>query len=183
MTRRAVSLGVRNLLKEVTLTNMPKLEWKLNYKDDIFFVGSCFSEVISSHLQQRVFNVAYNPLGIMFNPISIQKCVGMIKNVNKRDIVDSVFQDKNQPDIFHSWDCHTTFSNSDRDILINSIYISLERSLNALSKSKAIFVTLGSSFVHRHVDSQLVVSNCHKRKDILTVCCNIFEFVYIFLLF
>jgi hypothetical protein len=49
--------------------------WKLDHSTDMVFVGSCFSENISEELRKLSFRALSNPMGIIYNPLSIAQCV------------------------------------------------------------------------------------------------------------
>ena len=44
---------------------------KINYIDNIFLIGSCFTEHIGKRLEELKFPVLQNPNGILFDPISV----------------------------------------------------------------------------------------------------------------
>jgi hypothetical protein len=46
-------------------------ESKLNYKQKLLFVGSCFAENIGELMQQSKFDTVLNSHGIIYNPQSI----------------------------------------------------------------------------------------------------------------
>src|SRR5437764_432509 len=49
----------------------PPLPEKIDHKDKILMMGSCFAENIGHYLTKYKFNCKINPNGILFNPNSI----------------------------------------------------------------------------------------------------------------
>jgi hypothetical protein len=64
-----------------------KSEHNLNFNSPCFFIGSCFSDNISTMLSHRKFPVLSNPSGILFDILSIERCIEDI--VTKRQYVFS----------------------------------------------------------------------------------------------
>jgi hypothetical protein len=52
--------------------------WKIDHTTPIHLIGSCFTDTISNSLKSYKFNSYSNGQGIMFNPISISKCLDNI---------------------------------------------------------------------------------------------------------
>ena len=46
-------------------------EYPIGYRDNLFLIGSCFSENMGAKLNTHLFNVLENSHGILFNPISV----------------------------------------------------------------------------------------------------------------
>ena len=46
---------------------------KINYRQPLLLIGSCFTEEIGNKLLQMKYNVLQNPAGILFNPVSISR--------------------------------------------------------------------------------------------------------------
>ncbi len=50
---------------------LPGYEKKLDYRQKIVLMGSCFAENIGEKLTSRCFSVDVNPFGILYNPVSV----------------------------------------------------------------------------------------------------------------
>ena len=48
---------------------------KINHKQNLLLIGSCFTEQIGNKFSNHKFSVLENPNGILFNPISITKSI------------------------------------------------------------------------------------------------------------
>ena len=137
---------------------------KLEYSSKICFIGSCFSENISSQLYKRKFSVKSNPSGILFNPISIADCLHYLGG-NKVFTSDDIFIDNTNRDIIHSYKHHSSYSNLliNRDTMLSHMNNDMISFATHLKESIVLFVTLGSAFVYQLQSSGNIVANCHKR--------------------
>jgi hypothetical protein len=143
-----------------------KLAWKLDYSSKCIFIGSCFSQNISAKLKRLKFPVLSNPQGILFNPISIEKCLNNIVHNPLSDQHLDIILDK-PSQIYHAWDCHSELSSMNKEELITNILTERLEAQTMLTKAKAIFLTLGTSKVYSLLSqNNRVVANCHKRKSI-----------------
>ena len=67
----ALRTKVRLYMQFTTPIDIPRSPWEIRYDDRILFLGSCFSDHVAAHLQQYYFQVTANPLGTLYNPVSI----------------------------------------------------------------------------------------------------------------
>ena len=51
---------------------------KINLKSSLLTIGSCFSDSIGDRLKRNKFKVSVNPLGAVYNPISIHQIIQTI---------------------------------------------------------------------------------------------------------
>ncbi|HLO80228.1 MAG TPA: GSCFA domain-containing protein [Chitinophagaceae bacterium] len=143
---------------------------KINIKDPIMLVGSCFSDNLGEKLQHNRFNAMINPSGTMFNPISITRA--LTSYITGRPYDHSMIF-KTQ-EWWTSWDHHTRFSHADPDALLGMVNSSLNEAHDFLRKTKWLIITLGSAWVYQ-LENGDVVANCHKvpadkfRKKLLAV--------------
>jgi GSCFA family len=130
---------------------------KMELRDRIFLIGSCFTEHISSRLLQYKFRVFENPHGILFNPSSI--CSSLLDCINRKTYTkEDLFDDQG---IWSSWDFHSRFSHTEPGKALESMNTSAARAYEALKSSKWMMITLGSAFVYQLANGR-VVANCHK---------------------
>lgn len=136
--------------------------WSIDYHASSFFIGSCFSEHISSRLRQHKFHVLSNPQGILFNPISIEKClVDVIAQNEVHPTHDIVFDARSL--VYHAWDAHSDFSSLSKEEVVQQLHERRRASLSFLRNATVAFVTLGTSKVHALKESGRIVANCHQR--------------------
>ena len=129
----------------------------ISHQDELVFLGSCFSENIGERFKERRFKTIINPLGVAFNPISLANLL-LLKNIDHRL---TFVRDGEQ----YNYSFQST--NVDLSTLI--------RIQEKVKKSKIVFLTLGTAYVHEHIETKKIVTNCHKqgsnlfRKRLLTV--------------
>lgn len=63
---------------QVTRILIRPTDWKIDHTTPIHLIGSCFTDTISKSLESYKFNSYSNGQGIVFNPISISKCLDNI---------------------------------------------------------------------------------------------------------
>lgn len=131
---------------------------KINYAAPILFIGSCFSEHISLHLQQLKFNVLQNPNGILFDPHSVSdSLVSYIEN-RQYDEKDLILLN----DLWQSWHHHSIFSGNEKSKCLRLINEYQNHAHQFLKKTKWIIITLGSAFSYRIKENEMPVANCHR---------------------
>ena len=117
---------------------------KIVHQDNLFLIGSCFTENIGSKFKLHKFSVLENPNGILFNPISIAKSITSYIE-NKTFKQDDLFYEN---ELWNSWEHHTRFSDVDLDVCLNRINASQQQAHQFLKTADWFFITLGSAFVY-----------------------------------
>jgi len=157
-----------NLQTKISLTPIRN---PINYESKIVLLGSCFVENIGEKLSYFKFQHLINPFGIVFHPVAIEKLV-------TRAINDIVFTEE---DIFFSdeqWHCfevHSSLNTTNKSNFLSELNNRLKALKNELFSATHIVFTYGTSWVYRHIESDVLVANCHKipqkkfLKEILTV--------------
>lgn len=130
---------------------------KIVHQDNLFLIGSCFTENIGSKFKQHKFSVLENPNGILFNPVSISKSITSYIQ-NKQYAKEDLFYEN---ELWNSWEHHTRFSDVDMDICLHRINASQQQAHQFLKTADWVFITLGSAFVYE-LENRVVVANCHK---------------------
>lgn len=130
---------------------------KIVHQDNLFLIGSCFTENIGSKFKQHKFSVLENPNGILFNPVSISKSITSYIQ-NKQYAKEDLFYEN---ELWNSWEHHTRFSDVDMDVCLNRINASQLQAHQFLKTADWVFITLGSAFVYE-LENRVVVANCHK---------------------
>ena len=143
----------------------PKVsENKISMASKIFSIGSCFADVMGKRLEKNKFKVLSNPFGIIFNPISIQKIFQIVKNQNSNyqniDINKLIMGDRDGQ--FFYFDLHSKISAPTKENLESLVVENISLSSAFLSSADFIIITLGTSFVYKHLASGEYVANCHK---------------------
>ena len=63
-----------------TRVSIRPVDWKIDHRTPIHLIGSCFTDTISSALKKEKFICFSNGQGIMFNPVSISRCLSNVLN-------------------------------------------------------------------------------------------------------
>jgi GSCFA family len=130
---------------------------KISHQQNLFLIGSCFTEQIGTKLANHKFSVLDNPNGILFNPASIIKSISSYISNKQYTEADLFYQNES----WNSWDHHSRFSHPDKKICLDGINESQAKAHDFLRKTDWLLITLGSAFVYE-LENKEVVANCHK---------------------
>ncbi len=141
---------------------------KINYRDPLLLIGSCFTEHIGNHLKDLKFDVLQNPNGILFDPHSVAS--NIISYIQPKTYNESEIFYLNE--LWQSWQHHSIFSKTDKGETLGFINQSQNQAHSFLKKTKWVIITLGSSFSYRLNDNapfsaslneaNAGVANCHR---------------------
>ena len=147
---------------KLTLT-AKRSEHSIGYRDNLFLIGSCFSENMGAKLNTHLFKVFENPHGILFNPISVAKSLSDCIQ-NKQYAEADLFQ---LNEVWNSWHHHSRFSGVTTKEALEKINESIHKAHAFLKTADHIVITLGSAWLYQ-LNSQSpfaagqVVANNHK---------------------
>lgn len=146
------------------------MEKRLTKDDKIISFGSCFATEMGKLLQNGGYNILNNPFGVLFNPASIANSISRllsrepftIKDVIERDPLygknSGLAATKSYASFYH----HGSFRGSSPEEFLDKANTSLETTAQFLREADTVIVTFGTSWVFRHIESDIIVSNCHK---------------------
>ena len=137
---------------------MPEYEKKLDYREQVVLMGSCFAENIGEKLTSRCFPVDVNPFGILYNPISVANSLDILIANRKFGEEDIFFANGRWNSYYH----HSRFSHQDKKICLEQINERITYGADHLRKSGFLFITFGTAWVYENRDDNRIVSNCHK---------------------
>jgi len=143
------------LMLDIEIKSPPK---KIAYTDNIFLIGSCFTDHIGGRLNELKFSVLQNPNGILFDPVSVSKSLSSYIENKQYKQADLFYLHE----LWQSWNHHSIFSGMVAEEVINNINLSQSKAYNHLKKSNWLIITLGSSFSYRLTENQQPVANCHR---------------------
>jgi hypothetical protein len=152
------------LTTPVPISNLPV---PIDHHSKVVLLGSCFTENIGSKLAYYGFDVAVNPFGIVFNSTSLRILV-------ERAIKNQSFTLADCTDHF-SYLVHSDLNSIDPEKLVFNLNTALQNLRESLKKATHLFITLGTSWIYRHVEKDMIVANCHKqpqqlfRKELLSI--------------
>ncbi len=145
-------------MKFRTELNPEPFSFKLTHKDPVCFLGSCFSENISSRFSDLGYSVLANPHGVLYG------AQALLENL-RRAVSNEAPMGNELLDNGSSWVFlfgHSTLNGRSRDEVKQNIQQADTQLREELKKAKVCFVSLGSAWVYRHIGTGLVVGNCHK---------------------
>ena len=141
-----------------TEVNVEPSKYKINHKTPVMFLGSCFADNIGAKLVENKFPVCVNPLGVIYNPMSVKQSLDIIINRKKFQKQD-LHKSNNQWISFYH---HSRFSSTDQDEVLKKINTGIEEGADFLEGTKFLFITFGTAWVYKWIKNGKVVSNCHK---------------------
>lgn len=142
----------RTVIKSIPST------FEIAHSHQVMCMGSCFADHIGGQLKARKFRVSVNPLGVLFNPLSI---AGSLERMLHPQPVDGETLFFNEG-CWNSYAFHSRFSHPEKDVCLQQIRRSLEDAHAFLQHTDFLFITLGSNVVYRLKTNGETVANCHK---------------------
>lgn len=135
------------------------LEQTIVYGDSLLFLGSCFADEVGGICRGLGFNAMVNPFGVLYNPVSIAQSVERLHSGKPFVHDDVIAVGEGQ---YCTFSHNTAFWNSSEAALLEQVNQSLAEAHAHFLKAKWIVISLGTSWVFRHTETQKFVANCHK---------------------
>lgn len=130
----------------------------LHHSDHVMLLGSCFSDNIGAKMHGALINTTVNPMGTLYNPMSIAH--GVKRLIDCEPIAgQDLFM---QSGVWNSYDFHSRYSLPDKQATIDRMNNSVEHGHHALHDAQLLTITLGTAIVYRLRSTGEIVSNCHK---------------------
>ena len=130
----------------------------LHHSDSVVLLGSCFSDNIGAKMHAALFNATVNPMGTLYNPMSIARGVQRLIDCTPVAGQDLFMQGG----VWNSFDFHSRHSLPDKQATIDRMNQRIEQGHNALREAQLLTITLGTAIVYRLKSTGEVVANCHK---------------------
>ena len=130
----------------------------LHHSDKVVLLGSCFSDNIGAKMRGALINAMVNPMGTLFNPLSIARAVHRLID-NEPIAGRDLFM---QGGVWNSYDFHSRYSLPDKQATIDRMNQRIEQGHKALKEAQLLTITLGTAIVYRLKTTGEVVANCHK---------------------
>lgn len=125
--------------------NVKKIAWPIQHQHHLLLVGSCFTENIGEKLRNVKFQVAENPHGILFNPVSVAEAI--------QDYIDSKIYNADElfyyNEAWNSWKHHSRFSAVSKDEALHKINTVISNTHTYLQQADYLFITLGSAWTYQ----------------------------------
>ncbi len=106
----------------------------------VFTIGSCFSDAIGNLLERHKFNTAVNPLGVIFNPVSIHKALRY--TIHNEPAPDHTYLE-NQG-LWSNYDFHSSFSGLTKQDVQKKIINTIGSAHYFLSDARFLIITYGN---------------------------------------
>ncbi len=136
-------------------------KFSLNTSSKILSIGSCFSDNIAVKLKEADCDILANPFGTMYNPVSICNSIHRIASAVLFTEDDCVKMGANT-DYYCSFYHHTSFARKTKEEFLDNANNVLLNANLFWQDSEYIIITLGTSWVYRHIEKDEIVSNCLK---------------------
>ena len=144
-----------------THVELPEKEVKIGHSERIMLWGSCFVENIGKLLKENKFRCDVNPLGILYNPVSIAKSLQQVLG-GKVYVETDLFHANG---MWHSWMQHSDFSSCSSEECLKRINDGILTVSESLSGTDWLVVTWGTAYVYYLQQTGVVVGNCHKQSE------------------
>lgn len=142
----------------MTEVELPAARGMIAHGRRILTVGSCFADEIGAKLADDLFDIAVNPFGALYNPLSILRAFRLMEEAPEiRE--DSLISSQG---LWHSPDFHSRFSSPDRRELASALTMRVRALHDLLPELDTVIVTLGSARAFLNKATGIVAANCHK---------------------
>lgn len=135
-----------------------KSEFPINYTSKVLSLGSCFAEKMSEKFEYFKFQNSVNPFGIIFNPVSLEKLIS--RCIHKEYFTENDIFFHN--DLWHCYEVHSELSNPNQIEFLNILNTLIDSTNRHIETLTHCLITVGTSWVYRHIESNTIVANCHK---------------------
>lgn len=135
------------------------LQGRIDHRSVIFTIGSCFSDSIADCMLSEGFDVEANPLGTLYNPLSILRSVDRLTHDNIYT-PGELFEYEGK---YRSYDFHSMFSRRTAGETAAMINSRLNHLRSRLPQLTTLLLTFGSARCFRLKSTGQPVANCHKQ--------------------
>ena len=141
-----------------TAIHLAENQGMLRHSDAVMLIGSCFSDNIGARMRHAMMNALVNPLGTIYNPLSIAAAIERIAT-GTHIAGNDLFQHSG---VWNSYCFHSRFSLADKQATLDLMNGSIDKANDMLATCDMLVLTLGTAIVYRLRATGEVVSNCHK---------------------
>lgn len=129
---------------------------KIDQHCRLLSVGSCFAEEMTARLLQKGITTLSNPLGTLYNPLSIERCIERLAEGCKIGVQDV----ECVGDRHFCYDTHGSFDSTLAEAVVEGVNRAIEEGCHHLQRADWVVLTLGTAWVYEREGR--VVANCHK---------------------
>lgn len=131
---------------------------QINYDSKVVLLGSCFAENIGKQFDYFQFRNLCNPFGVLFHSKAIETLLWMAAQREQYSEEDLFFHNES----WHCFDAHSVMSDPDKNKVISGLNEGVSLLHQWLKSASHVVITLGTSWVYKLRDLDMVVANCHK---------------------
>lgn len=131
---------------------------KISKVSTITTLGAHFSNLMAEQLIERSFNVANNPFGNIYNPISVFNAIQ--KTLKNEPLNEDLITEVNGE--WSHYDFHFSHNSNSREELVQNLKATITETNKILKKTDFLILTFGSAFVYKLSSTNHIVANCHK---------------------
>ncbi|WP_353078366.1 GSCFA domain-containing protein [Flavobacterium sp.] len=145
-------------MKFQTTIPIKKSDFLIDYSSKLVSLGSCFAENMGDKFDYFKFSTITNPFGIIFNPISLEKII--IRSIHKKYFTEKDIFFHNES--WHCYEVHSELSIPNKTEFLTTLNQLIDTTNGHLEKATHCLITIGTSWVYKHIESDALVANCHK---------------------
>ena len=135
-----------------------KSDFPIDYTSKVMLLGSCFAENMAQKFEYFKFDTVVNPFGIIFNPVSLEKLI--LRSIHKSYFTETDIFYHNEA--WHCFEVHSELSNPNKEEFLKTLNQLIDSTNRHIVTLTHCLITLGTSWVYRHIESNEIVANCHK---------------------
>ena len=143
-------------MKLLTEVLIDKAENLIDHEEQLLLMGSCFAGNIGQKLIEYKFQANVNPVGILYNPLSIAQ--SMQKAIDNYQYTSEDLC--RHEELYLSMDFHSDFSALDEKTALQKMNFSISELKKGIKKSNRIYITFGTAWAY--FEEGYCVANCHK---------------------
>ena len=141
-----------------TPVTLPNLGQRIDYQSKILFLGSCFAAEMGQRMSQLGFSALVNPFGVLYNPASIAGALQRLSSA-KPFVEEELVCSQGR---YASFEHQYLLGEATPEAFLEQANTALTQSASFLSEATHIVLSLGTSWVYRHLARGQIVANCHK---------------------
>lgn len=141
------------------ISPLPGLRGSISHSTPVWTIGSCFADNIGDRMLSEGFDIEVNPLGTLYNPLSMLNSVATL--AEGRTYAPSDFFPHEGK--FRSYDFHSVYSRPTAEAAAELVNSRLESLRAALPHLSTLMLTFGSARCFRLKSTGQAVANCHKQ--------------------
>ena len=145
-------------MKFQTSITIQKSEHLIDYASKLISFGSCFAENMGNKFDYFKFQNTTNPFGIIFNPISLEKII--LRSLHRKYFTEKDMFFHNEA--WHCFEVHSELSNPNKTEFLTTLNQLIDTTNWHIENVTHCLITLGTSWVYKHIETNEIVANCHK---------------------